>query len=81
MVLDANAAIRQAVAEGIGPAVLSAITVGDDLAEGRLVEVAVAGADMRRQLRAVWLKGHAVTGAVRDLLRIAAHTPPRAAVT
>jgi len=81
MVLDANAAIRSAVAEGAGPAVLSAITVRDDLAEGRVVEVAVRGADMRCQLRAVWQKDRSLTGAAKDLLQIAAHTPPRGAIT
>ena len=81
MVLDANAAIRTAVAEGVGPAVLSSITVRDDLAEDRMVEIAVRGAEMRRQLRAVWQKGRLLTGPVKDLLRIAAHTPPRAIAT
>jgi DNA-binding transcriptional LysR family regulator len=75
MVLNANAAIRSAVAEDVGPAVLSVITVRDDLADGRVVEVAVKGADMRRQLRAVWPKGSPVTGAVKHLLQIAARIP------
>ena len=77
MVLDANVAIRSAVTEGVGPAVLSAITVRDDLAEGRMVEVAVKGAEMRRRLRAVWQKGRPLTGAGKDLLQIAARTPPQ----
>jgi DNA-binding transcriptional LysR family regulator len=77
MVLDANAAIRSAVAEGVGPAVLSVITVRDDLAEGRMVEVSVKGAEMRRRLRAVWQKSRPLTGADKDLLQIAARTPPR----
>ena len=77
MVLDANAAIRSAVAEGVGPAVLSVLTVRDDLAEGRMVEVAVKGAEMRRRLRAVWQKNRPLTGAGKDLLQIAARTPPR----
>ncbi|MEU6347291.1 LysR family transcriptional regulator [Streptomyces sp. NPDC046977] len=72
MVLDANAAIRRAVAEGAGPAVLSAISVRDDLAEGRIVEVPVTGADLRRRLRAVWSEDRPLTGAVEELLRIAA---------
>ena len=77
MVLDANAAIRSAVAEGVGPAVLSVLTVRDDLAEGRMVEVSVKGAEMRRRLRAVWQKSRPLTGADKDLLQIAARTPPR----
>jgi len=74
MVLDANAAIRSAVVQGLGPAVLSAITVHDDLAEGRMVEVAVQGAEMRRRLRAVWRKDRSLTGPAKDLLQIAART-------
>ncbi|MEW1772190.1 LysR family transcriptional regulator [Streptomyces sp. NPDC086777] len=76
MVLDANAAMRSAVAEGAGPAVLSAVTVQDDLAEGRIVEVPVAGADLHRRLRAVWPKGRPLAGAVEELLRIAVCTRP-----
>ncbi|MFF3878295.1 LysR family transcriptional regulator [Streptomyces sp. NPDC001978] len=76
MVLDANAAMRSAVAEGAGPAVLSAVTVQDDLAEGRIMEVPVTGADLHRQLRAVWLKDRPLTGAVEELLRIAVRTRP-----
>ena len=34
--------------------VLSRLSVGDDLAAGRLVEVGVTGLDLRRPLRAVW---------------------------
>ncbi|MFD3450581.1 LysR family transcriptional regulator [Streptomyces sp. NPDC058691] len=71
MVLDANVAIRRAVAEGAGPAVLSAVSVQDDLTEGRVVEVPVTGADLRRRLRAVWPKDRPLTGAVEQLLRIA----------
>lgn len=74
MVLDANVAVRKAVAEGAGPAVLSAVSVRDDLAEGRIVEVPVTGADLRRRLRAVWPKDRPLTGAVEELLRIAART-------
>ncbi|MGW2933095.1 LysR family transcriptional regulator [Streptomyces sp. NPDC001156] len=73
MVLDANAAMRSAVVEGAGPAVLSAVTVEEDLAEGRIVEVPVTGVDLHRQLRAVWPKDRRLTGAVEELLRIAVH--------
>jgi len=44
MVLEVNAAVRSAVAAGIGPAVLSIATVQDDLDLGHLVEVPVADA-------------------------------------
>lgn len=72
MVLDANVAMRSAVLAGAGPAVLSAVTVRDDLAEGRMVEVPVDGVDLHRRLRAVWPKGRRLAGAAEELLRIAA---------
>ena len=71
MVLDANAAMRSAVVAGAGPAVLSAVTVREDLAEGRMVEVPIVGVDLHRRLRAVWPKGRQLAGAAEDLLRIA----------
>lgn len=74
MVLDANAAVRAAVAEGAGPAVLSSLTIQEDLAAGRLVDVPVTGADLQRQLRAVWPKGRRPTSQVESLLRIAGRT-------
>ncbi|SEO79173.1 LysR family transcriptional regulator [Actinacidiphila rubida] len=71
MVLDANAAVRSAVIEGAGPAVLSAVSVQEDLANGRIVEVPVSGADLHRQLHAVWPEDRALTGAGGELLQIA----------
>jgi DNA-binding transcriptional LysR family regulator len=71
MVLDANAPIRAAVADGAGPAVLSALTVQEDLAAGRMVEVPVTGADLHRRLHAVWAKDRRLTAAATELLRIA----------
>lgn len=72
MVLDANAPIRTAVADGAGPAVLSAITVKDDLADGRVVEIPVADVDLHRRLRAIWLKNRGLpTAAAAELLHIA----------
>ncbi|QUQ65821.1 LysR family transcriptional regulator [Kutzneria sp. CA-103260] len=74
MVLDANVAMRSAVIAGVGPAVLSAVTVRDDLAERRMVEVPVAGVDLTRRLRAVWPRGRRLVGAAEELLRIAVQT-------
>jgi DNA-binding transcriptional LysR family regulator len=83
MVLDANAAVRAAVADGAGPAVLSAVTMREDLAAGRAVEVPVSGVDLRRRLRAVWARDRRLTGAADALLRIAVNSgrvgPGRAA--
>ena len=74
--LSTTAAVRAAVAAGAGPAVLSDLGVGDDVAAGRLVLVAVRGADLTRQLRAVWPAGQRPTGPARDLLAIAQLRPP-----
>jgi DNA-binding transcriptional LysR family regulator len=82
MVLDANAAMRSAVVAGAGPAVLSAVTMQEELTEGRAVEVPVTGADLHRRLHAVWPQGRRLLGAAEELLRIAlhSHSAPSAAV-
>ena len=59
-----------------GARLISTGNLEDDLAEGRIVEVPVAGADLHRQLRAVWPRDRPLTGAVEELLRIAVHTRP-----
>ena len=45
---------RLAIAEGVGPGVLSRLAVRDDLVLGRLVAIEVAGPPLIRQLTAVW---------------------------
>lgn len=68
--LSSAAAVRAAVLAGAGPAVMSRLAVGDDLAVGRLHAIAVPELDLRRQLRAIWLGGRIPpTGAIRTLLR------------
>lgn len=64
-----TSAVRASVLEGVGPAVLSALAVADDIATGRLRRVEVHGVDLRRTLRAVWRGPRTPpAGAVRDLL-------------
>jgi DNA-binding transcriptional LysR family regulator len=72
LALSTSAAVRAAVIAGAGPAVLSELAVADDLAAGRLRLVAVAGLELERTLRAVWM-GSATppAGAARDLIAIA----------
>lgn len=66
--LSTTAAVRSAVIAGAGPAVLSDLSVRDDLGR-RLVEVPVSGIDLRRALRAVWIGGREPrAGAARDFL-------------
>jgi len=54
MELGTSAAVRSAIAEGVGPGVLSRLAVRDDLVLGRLVAIEVAGPPLRRQLTAIW---------------------------
>jgi DNA-binding transcriptional LysR family regulator len=68
--LSTTSAVRAAVAAGAGPAAISDLAARDDLTAGRLVEVPVAGLDLRRTLRAVWPRGQRPTGPARDLLAL-----------
>jgi DNA-binding transcriptional LysR family regulator len=80
LVLDANAAMRAAVADGAGPAVMSMMTVRPDLEGGRLIEVPVTGMDLNRRLRAVWSSSRPLTDTEGRLLQIAVQsyrTAPR----
>jgi DNA-binding transcriptional LysR family regulator len=72
--LGSVAAIRGAVVAGAGPAVLSELAVATDLAEGRLIEVEVAGLDLHRTLRAVWPAGRRLVGAAAELVAAATRT-------
>ena len=58
MELGTSAAVRSAIAAGVGPGVLSRLAVRDDLVLGRLVAVEVAGPPLKRQLTAVWRPDH-----------------------
>lgn len=52
--LSSSVAIRNAVAAGVGPTVISELAVADDVASGRLVAVPVADLDLSRAFTAVW---------------------------
>jgi len=54
MELGTSAAVRSAIAAGVGPGVLSRLAVRDDLVLGRLVAIEIAGPPLTRQLTAVW---------------------------
>ncbi len=73
-------AVREAVRAGLAPAVLSDLTVADDLASGRLVAVRTTGLDLLRELRAVWLGADTPpVGPARDLIAIASSPGRRTA--
>jgi len=58
MELGTSAAVRSAIAAGVGPGVLSRLAVRDDLVLGRLVAVELVGPPLTRQLTAVWRSDH-----------------------
>ncbi|MBV9793440.1 MAG: LysR family transcriptional regulator [Actinobacteria bacterium] len=58
MELGTSAAVRSAIAEGVGPGVLSRLAVRDDLVLGRLVAVEVDGPPLTRPLTAIWRPDH-----------------------
>lgn len=76
MVMSSNSALRAAATSGIGPVVLSELALTAELAEGRLVEVAVEGLTLRRPFSAVWRKDAALHEGAAALLE-AALTPTR----
>ena len=68
--LSSTTAVKAAAVGGAGPAVLSELAVGDELALRRLVRVPVEGVSLARDLRAVWPTGHKPVGPARDLLSL-----------
>ncbi|MFG3124712.1 LysR family transcriptional regulator [Streptomyces sp. NPDC048201] len=68
--LSSTTAVKAAVIGGAGPAVLSELAVGEELATRRLVGIPVEGVLLRRDLRAVWPTGHRPTGPARELLSL-----------
>jgi len=69
LALSTTAAVRSAVLAGAGPAVLSELTVTEDITARRLARIPVVGVDLRRALRAIWTGGpQPAAGAARELL-------------
>ncbi len=66
--LASTTAIKAAVADGIGAGVVGRAAVTREVAEGRLVAVAVADLDLRRAIRAVWPRATSLSPAGRRLL-------------
>ncbi|MGO1545196.1 MAG: LysR family transcriptional regulator [Gulosibacter sp.] len=69
---SAVVSVKGAVTAGIAPAVMSAITVADELVSGRLVSVPVRGLDLSRPLTAVWREDRNLTQTALELIEIAA---------
>src|SRR5690606_24793958 len=68
--VSSTTAVKAAAVGGAGPAVLSELAVGEELAMRRLVRIPVDGIALTRDLRAVWPMGHRPTGPARDLLSL-----------
>src|SRR5574340_682431 len=73
--LHSNTAVKVAVSAGEHAAVLSELTVRQELRDGRLIEVPLADLDLTRSLHAIWRSGTRWRGAAGDFLTIAAHRP------
>jgi DNA-binding transcriptional LysR family regulator len=69
--LASTTAIKNAVADGVAPAVLSTLAVAPELEDGRLVAIAVRGLDLERRLTAVWPRGRRPDGAAARLVELA----------
>ncbi|MFF5499071.1 LysR family transcriptional regulator [Streptomyces aquilus] len=68
--LSSTTAVKAAAVSGAGPAVLSELAVGEEMAMRRLVRVPVADVSLARDLRAVWPTGHRPVGPARELLSL-----------
>ncbi|MFC5723196.1 LysR family transcriptional regulator [Streptomyces gamaensis] len=66
--LASTTAAKAAAVSGAGPSVLSELAIGEEVAARRLVEIPVAGIQLRRALRAVWPVGQRPAGPARELL-------------
>ncbi len=69
--LASTTAVKEAVARGIGPAVVSRLAVEGEIAGGRLVVVPVSGLRLTRSIRALWRAGTTLSSASRRLLAAA----------
>ncbi|WP_405646246.1 LysR family transcriptional regulator [Streptomyces uncialis] len=68
--LSSTTAVKAAAVGGAGPAVLSELAVGEELAARRLVAVPLQDIALTRALRATWPRGPRPTGPARDLLTL-----------
>lgn len=69
--LGTSAAVRSAIAAGVGPGVLSRLAVRDDLVLGRLVAIELAGPPLTRVFTAVWRYDRPLSPEGQRLLAVA----------
>lgn len=70
--LGSTTAVKAAVVDGAGPAIISRLTIQQELHDGRLREVPVADLDLHRVFRAVWPANARLTPPAAELIRTAA---------
>jgi hypothetical protein len=70
--------VKAAVLGSDAPAVLSSLSVAQELVDGRLTRIKVEKISMPRDLRAIWPRGSALRGPARDLVTLAAQDQPSA---
>ncbi|MCH7230561.1 LysR family transcriptional regulator [Glycomyces sp. L485] len=71
--LASNAALKAAAVAGVGPVVLSELSLREELADGRLAAVEVTGLDLGRDFWAVTRPHDTPTDAARAVLQAALH--------
>ncbi len=69
--LASNTALKSAAVAGMGPVVVSASALENELRDGVLTRVQLGDLDTRRQLRAVWRRDRDLTAGAAALLRAA----------
>jgi DNA-binding transcriptional LysR family regulator len=74
-------AIKQAVAAGLGLAIVSRAAAADQLALGKIAELPVAGLTIRRTLAQIKLQGRASTASARELESLLAEPLEETVVT
>jgi DNA-binding transcriptional LysR family regulator len=82
LVMASNTALRSAAVAGIGPVVLSELTLRTELASGQLVRIEVNDLPLRRPLSAVWRRAETPSAGAAALLAVVdptrRHQPPSA---
>jgi molybdate transport repressor ModE-like protein len=74
--LGSTVSVLAAARRGEAPAVLSALTVTEDIAAGRLIAVGTNDIDLSRSLRAVWSASRPLAPLARRLLDVAVSAGP-----
>lgn len=75
--LGSTTAVKAAVLEGAGPAIISRLAIQEELKSRRLREVPVADVDLHRVFRAVWPTNARLSSSAVELIRCAEESQAR----